>query len=822
MTTLRNGSIAMSSTPGSSATPGELPLGDPPTIKPREFAADSLSREELNTIQQLTKQLAENSYLYNAHIQLINLLHKGLTAHVLPSAQATTPQEPADYPLLADLRQARQAMDSRYPVGEELWKQWIEDECMLARSVEERVAVMELCQKAVQEEVGSAKLWRLYGDWMWLLYRLTHEIQFGGYQFNTLENDPVVSRVLETRQWTQDEKIVGKEIFSWNPMLDIWIQGMKAVEWHLDDSHLLWDPYVRILNHDLARNPSPDKVKHVWTLYADRLQKPHATWQDTFQGFSTFVTHNYDESIYEDTMVAAQKQSVKSKQDYELRSEFELRLERASSAGDHEAAGNVMAEYLLWELDQLKRNNNASYPSELYVTLLERANVRFPTTAEWWEDHVDFVLENADTTSDLLALVHRASRHCPWSGNLWSKHLLAFEMADRDFTELEDIKHRATSAGLLEEIGGMDELIKVYTAWCGFLRRRAFGPKSGEDERDVAEMGIRSVIENVRDIGVRKYGKSFKGDPLFRAERMYIKFLSQSAREDEARDTWNKLVVTHGDMADFWEKYYLWEMTQWPKNSIDYSKPPEHATKALRQAVYRQNLDYPEKIIDLYQYHCSQHESVQQLRQAHTETRQALKAVARRREEEAAQAAQNAAQQQAVQQPPPQAPVASVEQSTGGEKRKRDDQPNGELPAKRARSDEANGEQQQHLYGDASSSATSQVKRDRENCTVIVRQLPYDVTEARVRRFFRDCGDILGLQITQEPANETATATIEFTEKQDVLAAQTKSMKPFEGQSIEIQSGSATTLWVTNYPPEADEGYIRQLFKDVSAAPSTR
>lgn len=40
-------------------------------------------------------------------------------------------------------------------------------------------------------------------------------------------------------------------------------------------------------------------------------------------------------------------------------------------------------------------------------------------------------------------------------------------------------------------------------------------------------------------------------------------------------------------------------------------------------------------------------------------------------------------------------------------------------------------------------------------------------------------------------------------------------MKSFDGHSIEIQVGTGTTLWVTNYPPEADEEYIRNLFKPV-------
>jgi hypothetical protein len=64
---------------------------------------------------------------------------------------------------------------------------------------------------------------------------------------------------------------------------------------------------------------------------------------------------------------------------------------------------------------------------------------------------------------------------------------------------------------------------------------------------------------------------------------------------------------------------------------------------------------------------------------------------------------------------------------------------------------------------------------------------------------------------------DSATATIEFDSKEDVLTAQTRNMKRFGGNEIEVHVGTGSTLYVTNYPPAADEAYIRDLFKDVRA-----
>jgi len=71
------------------------------------------------------------------------------------------------------------------------------------------------------------------------------------------------------------------------------------------------------------------------------------------------------------------------------------------------------------------------------------------------------------------------------------------------------------------------------------------------------------------------------------------------------------------------------------------------------------------------------------------------------------------------------------------------------------------------------------------------------------------------LKILDEKNGESATATVEFDSKEDVLAAQTKNFKSIDGHSIEIQVGTGSTLYVTNFPPVADEAYIRNLFSHV-------
>lgn len=64
-------------------------------------------------------------------------------------------------------------------------------------------------------------------------------------------------------------------------------------------------------------------------------------------------------------------------------------------------------------------------------------------------------------------------------------------------------------------------------------------------------------------------------------------------------------------------------------------------------------------------------------------------------------------------------------------------------------------------------------------------------------------------------------AIIEFETKEDALAAITRDQKRFNDTDniIDVQIGSETTLWITNYPPDAGEDYFRNLFGKVSASP---
>ncbi|KAI9860475.1 MAG: Splicing factor [Trichoglossum hirsutum] len=782
------------------------------STRPRAYAAASISEEDQQTIAELMTYLNSNKYAYESHVELINLLHRGFISHVNSQTPATHGGTPSTFELLKELRDARIDMFQRFAAGEEIWVDWINDESMLADTLEQHIGVIELCKQAVEDEANSTTLWLLYGKWMRVLYDAVHfgsRRSLNGIQANSINT------------WTEEEREMGRELFSWENMLDVWKQGVRATRCKIDDSHLVWNIYAALLMEDLKTAQTTLKIESLRAAFVDRLQVLHATWDQTFQEFSTFITA-YDNASYEETMVKTNALAKGAKEKYAIRERHELELKRALESADRTAEWSAFAKYLEWETGQSRKRVDI----QLCCALYERFLSRFGVAAALWEEYVYFILEKrvdiGPNAVSPLAILKRATRHCPWSGSLWSQYLLSLELAGSPFKEVDRLKHKATQTGLFD-IGGWEEVMQVYIAWCGFLRRRAFHVKATDEDLDVAEVGIRSALEGVTELGKKKYGKDYRGDPRFRLESIYIQYLSEKGQWEEARDVWRDLVKDRGGSHTFWLSYYTWEMLRWgkvsgaqsavPANTGRSLPPPSYATAVLQQAVKRPDVDWPEKVWEALLDHVQIHDDAKELQEAVLLVKRMSKVVKKKREQQASETATSAQNTEHGAAAAAAAVTLDME-ATPSTKRKRglETDAGGTSAVKKSRQYEPIEASQS--AADQQLSVASVAKRDRENTTVIVNNLPASATEAKVRQFFRDCGTVNSIKVVPGGDGDSATATIEFDSKEDVLTAQTRNMKRFGGNEIEVHVGTGSTLYVTNYPPAADEAYIRDLFKD--------
>lgn len=702
------------------------------------------------------------------------------------------------------------------PVGEESWLAYIDETVRNASDLEQRVNVVELYKRAVDFEPGSMQLWLAYCNYFWSLWADSQSSDAG---------------------WSEEEQMMGRELFSFGAALDLWQQGYEAIKYRLDDSHTLWDRWISLEMELLAKTRTPDGVQRITQLYRNRLSTPHLTWADTSQAFSSFLSE-YNQAAWEDSMKDVTTRAQGAKRLIDARDPFELKLGKAARSGDIEAQKSIMAEYLEWEMMQSKRNNDQpEIALDLCRGLYARALSGILSTDEaTWLDYLVFLSSSHGDSAapeNLLDVLRRAVQHCPWSGRMWNRYVLCAEEAKLAFAEIESIKHAATSEDQLYR-DGMESMIEMYVAWCGFLKRNAMDASVTDEAVDVADVGLRAALEDVAVVGKRLYGKDFQGDPKFRLERIYIQYLTEKKGSiEEARGQWNKLgsVQVHADSYDFWFRYYMWEMLIFSSNPQPLRSPtpssgglrarvPTLATAVLSRAASRRTIDWPEKVLEVYLQHCNDYELPAAVRSATDFVHKVGKAVAKRRDQDEREKQAAYAAYYSAQEPSQVAPDATADlNSPSGSKRKRepaqdaDEEPEGATKRQKGDSEES-GQQQPNLQGP---------KRDRENATVVVTNLPSDVTQTKVRQYFKEFGHINHLTaLVKDQDGQSSTALIEFSSVEEARSALLRDGKYFGQSQISVQSGYDLTVYVANYPPVADEKYIRDLFQGCGQILSVR
>lgn len=283
---------------------------------------------------------------------------------------------------------------------------------------------------------------------------------------------------------------------------------------------------------------------------------------------------------------------------------------------------------------------------------------------------------------------------------------------------------------------------------------------------------------------------------------------------NDTRTVWRSLVQSKKDSWEFWQQYYMWEITLWIHDRQNDSERvettetrPVRATAVVEEAIAQHNLDWPEKVHEMYVNHFQWHESVEKVQDATIVAWAFQQKIAAKRAKDAAALA--AAQ-------PVQATVEEHEPPNDREKRKRESDTATEPTSKKTKTEQSEDQ------ATKSASVEPLQKRDREHLTITATNLPADITELDVRKFFRDCGEILSLALVADSDKTSATAVVEFGSAEEAAAAKTRTGKSLRSRTVQVKAGTMSTLYVANYPPELDESAIRKLFSAYGEIASVR
>ncbi|CAG8565150.1 6256_t:CDS:10, partial [Acaulospora colombiana] len=479
--------------------------------------------------------------------------------------------------------------------------------------------------------------------------------------------------------------------------------------------------------------------------------------EKTFSDYSSFIT-KYENVNYEKCMIEANSFFSKTKVKYYKMDKYEQEL---STSG---FALYKFIEYIEHETKQ----PNSLLPA--IRCLYERAIAYHYLDPSLWENYIFYLVENKVSYDDTLKILERKKRAIMES-----------------YDEIKNIFQRALSTGMLNS--NVDELVKVVVANCDLERRRVSNEELINSNNSDA---LKSAIKE----GLRTVEKAFKnGDPLYRLERYLIEIETLTGCTSKAREMWERVIKHHRNESGVWLRYADWE------KSLGNL---EETRKKFRKAS-QQDTDWPEQIFDAWEQFEHQYGTLETLETAQIFMRKQMKNVKKRRAKalEQAEIAQLCEQFQAEQDVQPaenskhvgELDSSTTDQKNDAKKRKHEDdsQIDGSPFEKRNKSAHADRN-----------------KRDREFSTIVVRNLPSDITKGQLKALLHECGKIVEIRLIEDSEKSNKYAYIEFASRDDVPAALTKDKKKVGENEIDVYRIFQHILYITNFTESTD---LNKLFK---------
>ncbi|KAJ3976364.1 hypothetical protein EV361DRAFT_968793 [Lentinula raphanica] len=567
---------------------------------------------------------------------------------------------------------------------------------------------------------------------------------------------------------------------------------------HITESHLLWD-LLRDWELGILESSSASErqflANQMESSFLERLGQPHAHADDTFQAYSSFTTNYRPADQYETLLVAASKIKSRSMKAVERRDQHENALRQSQNSLE------AFAQYIAYE-------RRAKYPDLLLTSsvyeraISEAAKRKFlgESNAEealrvFWVGYSDALrLLNAGQDQQ-VALFKRAIRSVPECGEIWARYIRCINTSRNDDKSyqasitLHSLNLFMQACTITQLIQNVDQLVSLVLARAGF-EKRLIDLGISDDETIPTLIGIlESGIEMVR--------KAQSGDSRLRLENYLTELYRFAGVPESSIAVWQAAT-----------KHYKNSYLAWNSYSDCLIKTDRHdEARKVFSDIAAKNIDWPEAVWEAWSLFEHFHGSVEQIDTCLDKTEKARYQVNVRRAKELEktnmQAMQNAANTHTNTIPISDTPVA-----TAATDEQMDIDPTDESRGtKRSAEDVPSEESRKKVKYEP---PPAPLKRDRENSTVFVADIPGDVTEDELTSLFQDCGSVREVKITQ--LNTATVATVEFMDRDSVPAALTKDKKKIRGHEIAVHMAWQSTLYVTNFPENADDSYIRNLF----------
>ncbi|KAE8711206.1 hypothetical protein F3Y22_tig00110300pilonHSYRG00004 [Hibiscus syriacus] len=454
---------------------------------------ESDQKEQLLTLEY---ELSTNPSNYDAHVQYINLLRR--------SGE------------IEKLREARENMNTSFPLSPEMWIEWAKDEASLLNDSNFE-SVEKLYQRGIFEYL-SIPLWCEY-----LNYVQRH-----------------------------DKKVCDCSADGISKARNLFERAVTAAALHVSQGSLIWDAYTQfeqsiLLTIDQSDIQAKEKqVQRIRSIFHRHLSIPHANLESTLLAYKAWEVEQGNSLDAESGNVFGISSHVasayqKAEEMYNARAHLEDQITR-QDVSESERFQHYMS-YLDFE-------KSCGDPARVQI-LYERGITDFPVSSDLWLHYTRYLDKTLKAGNVVKDVYSRATRSCPWVGELWVRYLLCLE---RGLDSEKEIS-AAFEKSLKCTFSTLEKYLDLFLTRVDGLRRR-ISSASGDDSLNLSM--IRETFQQAADY----LSPHMKNTVGFLHLHAYWARLELKLGNDlnAARGVWESLLKSCGSILEAWQSYILMEI----------------------------------------------------------------------------------------------------------------------------------------------------------------------------------------------------------------------------------------------------------------------
>ncbi|KAM3762796.1 hypothetical protein ACB098_01G372800 [Castanea mollissima] len=470
-----------------------------PNSHPSDSESDSDSEDESQQkveLQTLETELSSNPSNYDSHVQYIRLLRK--------------------MGEIEKLRQAREAMNLLFPLTPSMWQDWAKDEASLVTTQPEAVASIEKLYERGVFDYLSVSLWCDY-------LAFVHE-------YDPMVRDCLPAGISKAR--------------------NLFERALTAAGLHVTEGIKLWEAYrtfeqAILLTIDESDIQAKEKQnQRIRTLFHRQLSVPLVNMKSTLQAYKAWEVDQGKVLDIESSDLDGISSHVatayqKALEGYNARVHLEEQISR-QDISDSER----LQQFVIY----LKFEESSGDPARVQV-LYERAIADFPIASDIWLDYTHYLDKTLKVGNVVKEVYSRATKNCPWVGELWVRYLLCLERGRASEEELAAVFEKSLQC----TFSTIDEYFDLFLTRADGLRRRlSFTGEVGDYSK------IRETFQNASDY-LSQHWKNTEG--LVRLHGYWARLELNLGKDlNAARGVWESLLKICGSMLEAWKGYIAMEI----------------------------------------------------------------------------------------------------------------------------------------------------------------------------------------------------------------------------------------------------------------------